>query len=45
MFEDFDEKYKENLGLYRANQHNKIFKYTETIFEYRNILKEFLIFR
>lgn len=44
MFEDFDEKYKENLGLYRANQHNKIFKYTETIFEYRNILKEFFDF-
>lgn len=43
-FKEFDIEYKENLGVYRANQHNKIFKYKETSIEYREIFKEFLNF-
>ena len=30
--------------MYRANQHNKIFKYKETSIEYREIFKEFFKF-
>ena len=43
-FKDFDIEYKENLGMYRADQHNKIFKYKETSIEYTEILKEFFDF-
>lgn len=43
-FSDFNKGYKEQLGLLRAEQHNKIFKYSETESEYKDILKEFLKF-
>ena len=43
-FEDNSIEYKEKLGLFRANQHNKMLKYINTEKEYRIILKEFLTF-
>ena len=43
-FKELDIEYKENIGVYRANQHNKIFKYKETSIEYREIFKEFFKF-
>ena len=37
---DFDIKYKDELGQDRASQHNKLFKYNGTEIEYRHILKQ-----
>lgn len=41
-FTDYSIDKKENIGYYRANQHNKLFKYDNTKPEYENILKEFI---
>ena len=42
--EFFEYDYKEKVGIYRAEQHNKMFKYKETSIEYLALLKKFLGF-
>lgn len=43
-WEDFSRYEKELIGLDRANQHNKLFKYEDTKLEYSSILNDFLEF-
>lgn len=44
IWNDFSKENKELIGLDRATQHNKLFKYEDTKLEYSKILQEFIEF-